>query len=216
VSEPAPALGPGERVLWQGRAAVGAGWPVGVILALALSAFLVVFLGALLVAPPVHHGSLGRDQVEAHAVIALGLAVVVLAVLGGARVAGPYYVSLTSLTLAGGLFALFWAQSVSRGGLLAPLAKLHRLDFVAFTALIALPLARIIAGALWMLEVWYVITDRRVLCVRGARTLWQTPSLGLRAERSWRAPGGHLVVGERWLRLRDDDPARVLDAVSAG
>jgi hypothetical protein len=208
--DPLP-LAPGERALWQGRAALGAPWPPLVLLLLVGSAPLIigaaVALGCVV--------QLSPDDVER----ALGLTIATMMIASivcaavitaclAARFVGPFHVSLTMLALGGTVFVLFWINAVSRVGWGGAVARLKTDDLVASAVFIGLPLARVMVGVWWTLEVSYVITDRRALAVRGSRVLWQTPRVGLRVERS------HLVVGERWLRLRDDDPARVLDAVS--
>ena len=88
--------------------------------------------------------------------------------------------------------------------------------------LVGLPTVKLALGVTRRLSLLHVITDRRVaeLTTRRAgspRLLWEAPRHDLRVERTWRSPRGHLVVGtgsaRRTLRVRDDDPARVLEDV---
>jgi hypothetical protein len=213
--EPLP-LEPGERALWQGRAALGAPWPVRRLLGVAgglLALGAVAGIAAAVVSLGMTPGALVIGSAPL-IVIGGGLAVFIGVCLA-ARVVGPFYISLTMLALWGPAFVIFWTNNVVRRGWNGAFGALKPDDLVACAVLLGLPFARVALGVWWGLAVEYVITDRRVVAVRGARTLWQTPRVGLRVERTPRAPDGYLVVGERWLRLRDDDPARVLDAVSA-
>lgn len=215
------ALEPSERVLWQGRAAVGAPWRLLPLLAGSIAVTLLVVswfiiratIKGLGVSPePLFHALNDSFFVLLLVVTINALAI---AVCAAARIVGPFYVSLSSLLLAGGSLSVWWTSAVARSGWSGALERVRGPAMIVAAVLVAAPLARVTLGVIQRLDVWYVVTDRRVVAVRAGRTQWEERGAALGVERSWRAPRGLLVVGERRLFLRDDDPARVVDLVNA-
>lgn len=229
-------LAPGERVLWQRHAPLGAPWPPasalwdvlqrrwGDVARVVVGLYLLAIVNAAL--GPVRLGDALGVVTALMAVLVLATPFVVVATLALAAVTariGPFYVSVCVLGLWGPAFALHWTLQVVRHGWGGAVSRLERDDLVAAALLIGLPLARIAWGITRRLDVTHVITSRRVAAVQagwlGARLLWALPSDDLRVERPWRAPGGCLVAGQgrerRELHLDDDDPARLLEELRA-
>lgn len=227
-------LAPGERVVRQGRAPVGAPWPspralldvverrwgdaARVLVGLYLLAIVAATLG-----PTRLDDALGVvTALMALLVFATPALLVAILALGAvvSRI-GPFYVSICMLGLWGPAFAIFWTGQVSRHGWAGAVSRLGHDDIVAAAVFIGLPLARLVWGVTRRLHVTHVITSHQVAAVRagssGPRLLWARPVDDLRVERPWRAPGGCLVVGQghdrRELHLVDDDPARLLEEV---
>lgn len=231
MSEPDPAaalrLEVGERVLWRGRARIGATW-APLRQNVKDLAFVVAF-GAALSAPVVLCALIERANGRGGALTSLALiAAFVLAVAAGllllvevSRRVGPYHASIVLLALTAPPASFAWARRVRGSGWPGAIASIGDAE-VALWCVAALALLRIAAGIADRAGTVYVITDRRVAALRalaGApRVVWQEPALDLRLEPSWAAPAGQLVVGvnvrRRELHVRDD-PRRVLDDVVA-
>ncbi|MCO5170101.1 MAG: hypothetical protein M9894_27525 [Planctomycetes bacterium] len=215
-------LEPDERVLWQGRAAVGAPWPsfrwLGA--ALLLSA-LVSLLGPLALdhaRPGALHG-LGVTVVFAAVPLAFAAAVVALS-----KLVGPSYGTLSWLLVAGLPLASLWAEARAQAP--GPLALTADPGVAVFcVGALGLPGVALVLDVLRRRSTVYLVTDRRVAQVHVAPwpgLEWVRVRFGgahgdLRLERSWRAPEGYLAIGPPWylraLHLRDDDPAAVLDLI---
>lgn len=213
-------LAPDERVIWQGRAAVGARWPSWPRL---LVAALFVW-GALVGLEAWHRGApTEAELVRASrqlAVVPAGL----LILIGGSKLVGPSYGALALAALASATFALAWQDDVARYGLGYAIERLRPGTFVAAVLFLGLPLAWIVERLTWRLGLVYVVTSRQVSAFylsdgrpwrQWTEALWVRGSLRARLDRSWRCPEGWLVVGERELDLRGEDAARALDEVRA-
>ncbi|MBX3467239.1 MAG: hypothetical protein KF878_10125 [Planctomycetes bacterium] len=199
-------LDPGERVIWQGRAAVGTPGPVRPVLAILLVALLFVL------------GGIGAPGGEAAVVLGAVLGLPALVVALG-RVVGPSHAELAWLLLAAPFAVAAWLEHVSRHG---PRAALERApsDLIAPALLVGIPLGLTVLDVLERLNTVYVVTDSRAAAVRvwpAAVVLWERrhggPAGDLRLERGRRTRDDALVLGPRRLRLRDDDPATVLELV---
>lgn len=219
----------GERVLWHGRPPLGAEWPGPTALAWAgLRVWLLLLavtagpcvVTAIAIALAGGGGDATLVFAQLVLMIAVAEAVIVaipLVVIAASKRVGPFYGAIFALGLWGPSFAIFWAGLVAAHGWSGALTRLFAEDdAVAAVVFVGLPLARLAHGVTRRLALVHVITDRRVLELRGARVVWERSRDDLRVERTWRSPGGHLVVGtgatRRELHVRDD-PARVLDDV---
>lgn len=209
---------PDERVLWQGRALVGARWPSWPRL---VAAALAVWLA------PVAVAAARADHVQPLA-LALSFLIApgsVLVVIGGSKLVGPSYRSLALAAFAGALFAAAWTDDVRRFGVEGALERVRPGTLVAVLIFVGLPLAMIVERLTWRLGTVYVITDQKVgaLYTRDGKRpwllwvepLWVGGALRARVERSWRCPEGWLVVGERELDLRGEEAERALAEVRA-
>lgn len=213
-----------ERVLWQGRALVGARWPSWPRLAVAAGVWLLV-LSQTRSLLRLQAGPLGPWLATlALGVVALGGPAVL--VMGASKLVGPSYRALTIAAIAGSALALSWMDDVRAHGVEGALGRLSTGTFVAALLFVGLPLAVIVERLTWRLGSVYVITDRQVGALytrEGGRPwlLWVEPlrdreqRLRLRLERDWRCPEGWLAIGERELDVRGEEAARALREVEA-
>jgi hypothetical protein len=203
------ALAEGERVLWQGRPALGAPLAeVKRIVAAGVSAWTLGVV-ATQVAVAAASGSVLTALPETALWWMLMVGPFVAVVLLG-RVVGPFHLSLTLLTLAGPALALVWASRARALGWSGALARLTARDFVVAALLLGLPLVRVAVGLVRRLNEVYVATDRRVVAVRlerdGATLLWAAPLVingrfQVRVTRPWGGRGrATVVVGHGALR----------------
>jgi hypothetical protein len=218
---------PEERVVWEGRACVGARWPSWPrVLLLALLLWVVLVGGiALLFALDGHGGGALARRVQQAAPVLVAVPAAFLVMVGGSKLVGPTYTSLLVTALAGSTFAAYWIDLVGRRGMEGALERLGVGEFVAALLFLGLPLVVIVERLTWRLATVYVMTDRQVAAFwlrEGKRPwrlwtepLWLKGSLRARLDRSWRCPEGWIVVGERELDLRGEDAARALDEVRA-
>lgn len=202
-------LARGERVLWQGRAAVGAAWPSYRRLALAALPLVPALAASWLV-----------GAAPAAVLLLVGAWGYALVVLAAARLLGPSYLLIMWVLLAAPIASIGWARQLAAVGWQDAILHGATAIFLGAT-FVGLPLFFLMLEVLDRLATWFVVTDARVAAVRlgGAPgVLWEQrlrPDESLRVERTWREPDGCLVIGWRRLRLRDDDPARVLETVRA-
>jgi hypothetical protein len=225
---------PGERVLWQGAAAVGASWPpVPRLLRNALVCWLtpvamVLLIGFLLnVGKPPLPGEPSRwsELLGSTSRLALVVGVIVAFILVTilvSKVAGPSYLTIALVLLTTPAFARSWADLVRSHGWGGALEHAGPL-LLQGAIVLGLPLALFALRLITRLDTIYVITDRRVAAVLGSRhvTLWERSrdTAWLRAEHDWPSSrtGAHLVVSTphrtRKLYLRDDDPVAVVEQV---
>jgi hypothetical protein len=202
-------LQPGEHVLWQGRAAVGAPWPsVGRVLAAAFLALV------LLVLPPM---ALGYREV---AVALAVLVTFVTAVILVSKLVGDSYVVIGIVLVVAPTFAVVWLERLRSQGSAAAFSEQSLALAPVVALLVGMPLVILTVDVLQRLNTVYVITDRRVAALLLHRGLieWDEdlgPGDRIDLVTSWHAPRGYLVV--RWqlhgraLHLRDDDPASVVE-----
>ncbi len=220
ADEPDDLLGldPGERVLWQGRAAVGAAWPSFGWLAVAQGAFVLLVLAAWSgLASVAALGALGASALGAAWALSVG-GCGLLVVIALSKVVGPSYFLIVWILVAAPAFGLPWLEEVSRQGWAGAVARTDGASVALALGFLALPIGLLALDVIERLGTSYVFTDQRVVAVCSNRKapVWQRRlGLGdvLKLERSWREPGGCLVIGPRRLRLRDDDPERVLELV---
>lgn len=201
-------LQPGERVLWQGRAAVGAPWPsAGRVLAAASLALVVLVL------PPLALGA--RELAGGLAVLVTLITAVVLV----SKLVGDSYVVIGIVLVVAPTFAVVWLDRLRSQGSAAAFSEQAIALAPVVALLVGMPLVILTVDVLQRLNTVYVITDRRVAALLLHRGLieWDEelgPADSIDCVTSWDAPGGYLVV--RWqhhgraLHLRDDDPATVL------
>jgi hypothetical protein len=203
------ALEPGERVLWEGRAAVG---DRAIPLREAATVTTVIVGGTSLVMLV-----LARDAPEIAATAIGGLALVgvwTIAIVALARWIGPHHVE--SMVLSVGLVGLggTWATDMSRLGWEGALEAFGPDRIAIFGVMLGLPALRMALDVGRRLRVTYVVTDRRVASLQGDVVLWVEPRGTVRRGAPEHDPC--VVIGARTLFLRGDDPARVIDAVTNG
>lgn len=223
-------LRPGERVLWQGRVAVGAPWPALpriVLGALGCWSALIatVLLPALLLwargaGDPVTWIDLGGWAGFVGGLVGWGAGTIALS-----KLIGPSYLSLLWLLLTTPCLMSGWLADVQAHGWLGALAR-QDVGFVMTSLVwVGVPAGITVLTVLDRLQTTCVVTDRRLILVNGAGRIVRECSYrhgandDLRVERTWRAPGGLLCAGLPWephvmaLALRDDDPVEVLAQV---
>lgn len=225
---------PGERVLWQGAAAVGASWPpVPRLLRNALVCWLTpvamfLLIGLLITVgqPPLPGGpsrwsellgSTSRLAVAVGAIVTLILVTILIS-----KAAGPSYLTIALVIVTAPLFGRSWADLVQAHGWGGALERSGPL-LLGGALVLGLPLFLLFLRVLTRLDTIYVITDRRVAAVLGSRhvTLWERSRddvwLSVEFDRASTRTGAHLVLETpsrlRKLYLRDDDPAAVVELV---
>lgn len=223
---------PGERVVWQGPAAVGVSWPP--VPRLLLIAFVwwimpvIVFLlaGSVLhLAVPARLGQASPwpELLGQTAAVATGLGVLVALILATvlmSKVAGPSYLRFGLAIILTPAFGGAWFDLVQTHGLEGALERSPPLLALG-SVVLGLPLLLIVLDVFERLDTIYVITDRRVAAVLGARktTIWEysRSELVLVAGSDGTGHGAHVVVSmrhrSRALYLRHDDPEVVLELV---
>jgi multisubunit Na+/H+ antiporter MnhC subunit len=177
-------LEPGERVLWEGRPALGESWrqavPVartvvlvwlaGLALMSAVAGFLILRAGAW------HEVLPGLWRWSS---VWTSIAAPVFAALVLTRVVGPYHLSLAAVSLYLPQLALGWTSTVFQQGWDGALASVSRREGCVALVLVALPLAWITLNVVWQLNLTYVVTDRRAAALRqrfgATQLLWSAP-----------------------------------------
>lgn len=202
-------LQPGERVLWEGRAAVGAPWPsVGRVLAAALVAVVVLAGGLMTFGAP--------DLVGPLALLVTFLAALVLA----SKLVGPSYLVIGIVLVVAPTFAALWFERIRSQGSAALVSEQSLALIPVAVLLVGMPLLILTVDVLARLNTVYVITNQRVAAVLSHRGLieWDdafSPGVVVDHVTSWRAPRGYLLfcwrTHHRELHLRDDDPAAVVE-----
>jgi hypothetical protein len=205
-------LHPGERVLWQGRAAVGAPWPsVGRVLAAAFVALVVLVVPAMALGAP-------REVAGALAVLVTFVTAVVLV----SKVVGDSYVVIGIVLVVAPTFAVVWLDRLRSEGSAAAFSAQAIALAPVVALLVGMPLVILTVDVLARLNTVYVITNLRVAALLLHRGLiaWDDelgPGDRIDLVTSWHAPRGYLLVSwqlhGRELHLRDDDPATVLEDI---
>lgn len=176
-----------ERVLWEGRPALGGSWRQTLPIARTV---VMVWLAGLLVISVIAglmllriEGPQGSSEVSAGlwrwSSIWSSIVGPVFAALVLTRVLGPYHLSLAAVSLYGPHLAMGWTAAVFRHGWDGALASLSRQEGCIALVLVALPLVWITLNVVWQLNLTYVVTDRRAAAVRHrfgrTHVLWTTP-----------------------------------------
>lgn len=178
-------LEPEERVLWEGRPALGGSWRQA--LPIARTVLLVWLAGLLLMS--VVAGLMTLRAPDASSEVLLGLrrwcsvwtsiAAPVVVALALTRIVGPYHLSLAAVSLYLPQLALGWTATVLERGWGGALATVSRQEGCVALVLVALPLVWITLNVVWQLNLTYVVTDRRAAALRrrfgATHVLWSAP-----------------------------------------
>jgi hypothetical protein len=173
-----------ERVLWEGRPALGGSWRQTLPIARTV---VLVWLAGLLVLSAVAGLLALRGDAPDEVVTGLwrwssiwsSIVGPVFAALVLTRVIGPYHLSLAAVSLYLPHLAMGWTATVFQHGWGGALATLSRKEGCIAIVLVALPLVWITLNVVWQLNLTYVVTDRRAAAIRHrfgrTHVLWTAP-----------------------------------------